>query len=153
MLTTEKNVISAIEDWVDMSPDLREQANLAQKISKENDKSNKLLIQKKGIEEKLNIKGAKVDELQKQIYEKDEELKSVHTKISKLKAQQTYVLGQPLFDTSSSYLSLNGSLQPSKICEVCKTQYICDIPSAVGLDRCSKCKNIIHLTTPGVMLN
>ena len=37
-LSTEKNVISAIEDWVDMVPDLKILSKLQQSLSDESDK-------------------------------------------------------------------------------------------------------------------
>jgi hypothetical protein len=97
LLTTDKNVTSAIEDWVDMVPDLNTLARIAQSVAEKGNKIKKLLNDKAELEKKLakqdQTQKSMISNLTKKIEQKDLELEKTYSEISKLKGQQIYISG------------------------------------------------------------
>lgn len=142
LLTTEKNVISAIEDWVDMMPDLRKQAELAQSLSQESDKYKMLLSDKAVLEKELSKRGANEKDLENKIKQKEDELGKVYSEMSRLKTKQL-MIGGPTLASSGTLGSINAPLTLSaaplfnKTCELCGKPYQSN--GITIANRCSTC--------------
>lgn len=153
VITIEKSVISGIEDWVDMVPELKKISEIAQSITQESNKFKETLHEKRELEKALKLKDKtqkkEIEELEEQIKQKDTEISRIEKEISKLRNQQVLISGptiaagvsigtvSPSFDPTASNLF---SLDSSKTCQVCGKKYI---PGLADFGRCEECANKI----------
>lgn len=153
IITIEKSVISGIEDWVDMVPELKKISEIAQSITQESNKFKETLREKAELEETLKLKDKaqkkEISELEKQIKQKDEEISQIEREINKLRDEQVLISG-PTIASGVSIGSVSPSLSPSasnlfnldtsRTCQVCGKKYI---PSLGDFGRCEECASKI----------
>lgn len=149
VITIEKSVISGIEDWIDMVPELEKVSNLAQSITEKTDEIQDVMHEKMGLEKKLKLQDkaqkTEVDSLKREIEEKDKEILRINSDINKLRTQQVSI-GGPTISSGISIGSMSPSLSPSmfgnltvdinRVCSSCGRIYT---PTLLSTDKCEEC--------------
>lgn len=152
LVTTEKSIISGIEDWVDMVPELNALAKISEFVVEKGNKIQKLLNEKKELEKELGVQDKtqkdKVSLLEERIKQKDQEVSRLYSEVNKLRGQQTSIagatissgmaIGSSLGGTVESLVSGNLSIASSRNCKRCGKQYQVS-PWLVDLGICSQC--------------
>lgn len=152
LVTTEKSVVSGIEDWVDMVPELNTLSKISEFVVEKGDEIQKVVSEKKELEKELGLQDKtqkeKVTSLEGRIKQKDQEISRLYSEVSKLRMQQTSIagptissgmtIGSSLGGTVGSLVSGNLSIASSRNCKRCGKQYQTS-PVLVDLGFCNQC--------------
>lgn len=132
LVTTEKSVVSGIEDWVDMVPELTTLTKISETVVERGNKMLGLMSEKKELEKELEkqdkAQKEKVDSLESRISQKNQEISHLSSEISKLRGQQISIGGP----TISSGISL-GSVSSVPL-------NLSDGATIITKRQCSNCK-------------
>jgi len=155
LVTTEKSIVSGMEDWVDMVPELTTLTKISETVVERGNKMLGLMREKKELEKVLEkqdkAQKEKVTSLESRISQKNQEISNLSSEISKLRGQQISIGGPTLSsgiiagssligissDLSSNVLSIN----TSRICNRCSKRYeVSQLMVDTGL--CSNCSMV-----------
>lgn len=147
LITTEKQVIAAIDDWVDMVPELKAEAEVARSLSQESDKYKELLNEKTELEKSLDQQGADKKMLEAEIKNKNIELGRVRAEISQLKGQQqlTFTGSNRINRPLSASTLLSGFNNVNRVCSQCGKLYQANGLSTITTNKCTDCANTVTL--------
>lgn len=152
LVTTEKSVISGIEDWVDMVPELTTLTKLFETVVERGNKMLGLINEKKELEKELQkqdkAQKEKVTSLESRINQKNKEISNLSFEISKLRRQQISIGGPTISSglnigslSAGAFGNINGNIvnvSNLRNCQKCGNEY--NVSSfMVDLGLCSNC--------------
>lgn len=152
LVTTEKSVVSGMEDWVDMVPELTTLAKISETVVERGNKMLNLISEKKELEKDLELQDKaqkeKVASLESRINEKNQDIFHLSSEISKLRGQQILIGGPTISSgvnigslTAGAFGNVNGNIlniNTSRSCNKCGKQYNTS-PLLVDLGVCNNC--------------